>query len=553
MEKEGHENQSLSPAMGQKQSAPCCARHGGWRLAAVLVVIATCSWAGYLMYGWLQGTETQSASPAKPPSEPPAKSPGLTYFRSWPRDRRPDLVVLLTGQVYGYLQPCGCSDPQYGGLERRYNFLQKLNKERGWPIVAADLGDVAQKAGPQALIKYRYTMEAMKQLNYSAVGIGHTEVALPLFEALGEYALNNPTPRVVCANLEGRAAKFPMMLEAYEIVARAGMPTVAIVGVVGPSVAKEVLNWDVKFEDVETTLRTLLRDPKFVSSKPEFLVLLYQGTVDEAKVCSQKFPEFQVVQSLTLEEEPPGRPNIVGNNWVIEIGHKGRHVGLVGAYRTGKADQPFELHYESVQLGPEYKTPEAETAGQPILALMEEYAREVKKDNYLARYPRTKHPIQQVPEFASATYVGSEKCKTCHKESYKIWKASPHSHAYATLEQAKHPGLRQYDGECVLCHVTGFAYEGGFRDEQKSAHLKDNGCENCHGPGSAHIADKNNTTLHALMNPYKTKSNETPEQKMRRENALNDSCQKCHDVDNDVHWKLEKWVTGKIVHKETSD
>src|SRR5262249_32731323 len=61
-------------------------------------------------------------------------------FQGW---TRPDFVIVLSGQQYGYLLPCGCSRPQKGGLERRYNLIQLLEK-RGWPVVSVDLGDVPQ-------------------------------------------------------------------------------------------------------------------------------------------------------------------------------------------------------------------------------------------------------------------------------------------------------------------------------------------------------------------------------------------------------------------------
>src|SRR6476646_7006724 len=52
-------------------------------------------------------------------------------FATWPRDTKPDAVLVITGQTYGYLQPCGCSRPQIGGLERRANFIAGL-KAKGW-------------------------------------------------------------------------------------------------------------------------------------------------------------------------------------------------------------------------------------------------------------------------------------------------------------------------------------------------------------------------------------------------------------------------------------
>jgi hypothetical protein len=512
-------------------------------LAAGTLACFSLSAMGFLMLRGGQAPESGSESQEQK-AGPAAAGPRL--FHTWPADRQPDVVLLFSGEVHGYLQPCGCSEPQYGGLERRFNFMRGLMQERGWPIVAVDVGDVAQRASPQALLKYRYTMEAMKRMRYAAVGIGQNEMALPLLDALGEFALNNPSPRVIAANLADKKDSFAGAVESYEIAGSPGIPRIGVVAAVGPTVARAVNDPMVKFADVKKTLTELL--PQVQKKQCDLLVLLYQGSIKEAKLCAQAFPEFHVIQCLTAEEEPPAQPEQVGNTMIVEVGHKGRHIGLVGAYRGAQAGAPFELHYQLVQLGPEYKTPQGKEADNPILGLLENYGKEVKNRNYLAHYPKAAHPIQQ--QFKEAKYVGSEKCKKCHEESYQVWKASPHSRAYATLQDAKRPSLRQYDGECVVCHVTGFEYVSGFTSEKQTPHLIDNGCENCHGPGSSHVKDNYDVKLHALMNPYKTQPNETAEQKQARLNHLDASCQKCHDIDNDVHWKLDKWIEGHIVHKE---
>jgi hypothetical protein len=538
---EGQQHGQQAPPATMLRAAAYSRRHWRFQLAALTLAIVSLCATGFLMLNWLQPPEGQGKNPATGGS-----APGPRLFHTWPRDRRPDLVVVLSGEDHGYIQPCGCSKPQYGGLERRYNFLKGLTRERGWPIVAVDVGDIAQRSGPQALVKYRYTMEAMKRMSYTAVGIGLNEMSLPLIDALGEFSLNNPSPRVVVANLEKAKDNFPGMVEPYEVAARSGAPRIGAIGVVGPSVAHGVNDPVVKFADVQKTLRDAL--PKLREHQCEILVLLYQGSVEEAKRCAKSFPEFQIIQCLTREEEPPSQPERVGDTLVIGVGHKGRHLGLVGIYRSGRPDKPFDLHYWLAELGPEYETPEGKDADNPILGLFEDYAKEVKSRNYLAHYAKIQHPIQQ--QFKDAKYVGSEKCKKCHEESYRVWKASPHSHAYATLQQAKRPSLRQYDGECVVCHVTGFGYESGFTNEKERPELIDNGCENCHGPASLHVKDNYNEKLNALMNPYKTQPNETEDQRRVRMNQLDASCQKCHDIDNDVHWKIAKWTEGKIVHKE---
>jgi hypothetical protein len=118
---------------------------------------------------------------------------------------------------------------------------------------------------------------------------------------------------------------------------------------------------------------------------------------------------------------------------------------------------------------------------------------------------------------------------------------------------AKHPSLRQFDGECVVCHTVGFNHPTGYADALRAGNkkmaekLRGVGCESCHGPGSAHVADTRNTRIHALMNPWKAKGNETKEEEAKRLLRIDVFCQTCHDRDNDVHWDFaKKWP--KVIH-----
>ena len=58
-------------------------------------------------------------------------------------------------------------------------------------------------------------MEFLKRLDYTAVGIGENECALPFIEGLANFALNNQVnniqqaPHVLAGNLSQRANQFP--------------------------------------------------------------------------------------------------------------------------------------------------------------------------------------------------------------------------------------------------------------------------------------------------------------------------------------------------------
>ncbi len=87
----------------------------------------------------------------------------------------------------------------------------------------------------------------------------------------------------------------------------------------------------------------------------------------------------------------------------------------------------------------------------------------------------------------SKTYVGSEACIDCHEVEYKNFKTfAKKAHSYESIKAMK-KGLTETEfRKCFECHTTGYKKPGGFVSEKKTPHLKDAGCEVCHGPGSLH-------------------------------------------------------------------
>jgi hypothetical protein len=80
-----------------------------------------------------------------------------------------------------------------------------------------------------------------------------------------------------------------------------------------------------------------------------------------------------------------------------------------------------------------------------------------------------------------ATYVGAAACSACHADAKKFWDSTPHAHAYATLSNQ----FKEFNLDCVSCHVTGYDMPGGTTVTHVDR-LKDVQCEVCHGPGSKH-------------------------------------------------------------------
>jgi hypothetical protein len=107
---------------------------------------------------------------------------------------------------------------------------------------------------------------------------------------------------------------------------------------------------------------------------------------------------------------------------------------------------------------------------------------EHNREAFAGRLPPAPGPDQ-------AHYVGVEVCSTCHAGARTVWNATNHSRAYATLSSQ----LKEFNLECVGCHVTGYEQPGGSTVTHV-AKLENVQCEVCHGPGSRHVQDPSDRT-----------------------------------------------------------
>lgn len=563
-----------------------------WHVPSIILLVAGLSLGSAALVVY-----TLCDNPPKNPANPPIGA-AWSYeavFPEWPKDRKPDFVIIITGQTFGYLQKCGCSDPQKGGLERRFNFIEGF-KAHGIETIPLDIGDVAphlndeyQLQHAQALEKYYTAMMAMKAMGYRAVGIGKEDFQLPLDAAVGKYSLQpgNESPKVLAANILQRNENFPnanggSTVNDYDVIETKSKLNVGVVGIVGDPVIREVKKIDknVAFatnsgEVLTNTLRTMMAQP----ARPNLAVLLYNGPLELAEKAARAFPQFRIVACLTDQAEPPGEPKLLTdpkdprlNTIVVRVGHKGQNVGVVGVFKNDKGG--FDLLYQRVAMSPELETPEGKEKDNLALKELERYSATVKSLNFLARQRKSAHPLQI--SNPKATFVGSDACMICHNDhgnSWQVYAASKHSHAYDALKNiAKKPSLRNFDPECIRCHTVGYDYNSGFIDTQKTPHLMNVGCESCHGPGSQHVGNPLNKALALELSPWKVKGqgqlpdlkkfqqyldekDDSKRQKIftQEENAVilrvHDRCQKCHNTENDPHFKFEAFWP-KVAHSK---
>ena len=115
-----------------------------------------------------------------------------------------------------------------------------------------------------------------------------------------------------------------------------------------------------------------------------------------------------------------------------------------------------------------------------VAARMSDYYQRVNNHNREAFADRKPEPVAD----GHSSYAGISACNQCHEEAVTFWKTTSHARAYETLSRDH----KQFNLDCVSCHVTGYEKPGGstvtFVDQ-----LKDVQCEVCHGPLSRHAAE----------------------------------------------------------------
>ncbi len=92
--------------------------------------------------------------------------------------KKPAFAIILSGEQHGYMEPCGCSITQSGGLSRRADCFRQIAKEKDWPVTALDLGGLVKKDNEQNKLKFQVMLTALNELGYKAMALGTEELQL---------------------------------------------------------------------------------------------------------------------------------------------------------------------------------------------------------------------------------------------------------------------------------------------------------------------------------------------------------------------------------------
>lgn len=397
----------------------------GWRASITYVLIGVCMLAGGVSC----------------PDEP-----GRLAI-SDETDNTGEVSVFFTGSELGALKPCGCSGGQLGGLSKRTVVFDRVP---AGSRAIVDTGTLVAGTGEQDLIKFRILFEAFRLLGYDLVHLTDEDARIAQSLGLetpggGSFSVigapwgpgQGDRSRTFAKRLAGRDREVTVRFASLD--ARTDQPEAAAEAF-GPQAGGYCV-------DILILRNTDIDSRPVWAELPDADCIVWPSDSDEPQVLS----------------EPGQRP------LVFTVGRFGRHISRLRVDFPGPDAAPA-LSLEDIPV--EETLPENES----LVRLYRQYQQVVSQSDLLEKYPRVPLPGQ-------LRYVGSEQCRWCHVVEHAEWSPNPHADAFSTLVKVG----SDRDPECVICHVVGMDRETGYINEKRTPHLKDVGCESCHGPGSEHI------------------------------------------------------------------
>jgi hypothetical protein len=448
----------------------------------------------------------------------------------------PTLRLYAISNLAGALEPCGCTKDQLGGIDHLAAFIgdDKKRAEGSLVVAAGPTMFIDPKLDPSRATQDKWKSEAISE-SLADVGLvawtpGYNDWAggAPLFASLEKSARG----ALVAANLDGAGAVKSTLREV-------GNVKVGITGVSGPEY-EGARPEGVTVKDPAASLKAAAAELR--AQGANILIGLASVPRGEALRLAEAVPDLSVlvvgkpVDGGEANDAPPP-PVLVGGVLVIGTSNHLQTVGVVDFFVHGRdfkfQDATGVANAENIlsiakrirelenrlaawendpSVRPEdvaarradlarlqgekerLSNPPAPKAGSffryamvevrarhgsdaKVAERMKSYYRRVNDHN------RTAFADRKPPELAKGQsgYAGIEVCANCHEEAKAVWDKTAHSQAYATLSNQ----FKEFNLECVSCHVTGYEKPGGSTVTM-NASLRDVQCEECHGPGRAH-------------------------------------------------------------------
>jgi len=415
-------------------------------------------------------------------SRPSATDRALTASSS-PGSTAPRLRLRISGNLEGYLMPCGCASGQLGGLARRV-FRQKLDRRH--VDVYLEGGNLLKKTDELGESKLMAILEILENNGYHGMGVGAKDLQVDP-ELLAGLLSFYPKLPALSADLLLADGK-PWLMEGKPVVRSYQEHKFDHVTVRISSLTMSLPGGDKSKNFKLAEPAASWRQAMHGVADATYRVLMIHADRETIKKL-ELAPKPDLIIAVSHDYvEPKSKADQANGVPLVYTGIHGRV--LLDVTLARGPDGPMLTRIKPVPLKGSITAPAA-MRDKDTSSVILGHRQTVKEDNLLAKLANR----QDLPD--GLAYVGSAACTDCHEEDSETCAEHAHSHAWQTLidSENKEGWPVTHYPECVSCHVVGYGYKSGFQSPKKTPELLNVTCDNCHGPGNKHVASDGDVAM----------------------------------------------------------
>ncbi len=401
------------------------------------------------------------------------------------------LVIEVTGNVAGTVEPCGCYEGQLGGLAKRAWITSESRRLNPDGYLLLDYGNLLFPAQPsngfdsaQRLLRARLLAQGTAKLKLDAYNL-----SVPDFEQ-GQGAaiqlLRAGGVPIVSANLQDSGGR--PLAPGFLSFSRRGL-RIAVTGVSEPLNNVDPLPEGIRvsppIEALDKLFPVLRRDHDLV-------VILSHVRRPTAAEVEKKFAPAIV---LGAQYDQMGVVTTATNDQVISAGSttRGRHLGRLTLDFAPGTSTFSKMETTADGQRPAFPKPHAGSGFRFDLVPIAPKTTEDPGLRTAIDAMKREMVAQSVTDFGQTAalnaanerpgFAGAQSCKSCHQVQYEYWSGHAHAHAMDTLRKTNN----HTDATCIGCHSLGYRSPDGYLGTVVPKFFENVQCESCHGQAGLHV------------------------------------------------------------------
>jgi len=372
--------------------------------------------------------------------------------------------ILYTGPHLGELEACGCSDgADLGGLQRLASVIDAIRADsskngQSKPLLLST-GGLLGSTQPAHVITNRFLLQGMAAIGFDAVALQWQDLIY------GEQALSKDGLPWVATNwLNQIPTRGSQAFPAASKLIQNGDLQIGVAAWLAPESSPHRAQ-DGNHSPISSAIAVLQKKLTVWKKESTFTVVVSSNAGQLLEHISPALVDLVLVPNVDENYLEPAK---IKDTWVLTAGTRGQRLG----HLTLAADASGAWQMQSHRV---YSLDDSILNAKRLDEWYAQYEQALIED-YRNREKNAKAHLVDTP------YVGDKLCHLCHAAQKTHWHTTDHANAYQSLMAVN----KQFDANCVTCHVVAFGKPGGFFSADSEPDLRNVGCEACHGPAKLH-------------------------------------------------------------------